>query len=108
MKLTDAGTLLNDTVRTDTFNGRKCLVLTVKYDKGVGTDSWFHYLNPQTFALEGYRFSHNRQPNDGEFIICEQLIEVEGVKMPKVRHWHENKTGKFLATDILDKTEAWR
>ena len=107
MKLMDKGTMLNDTVRIDTFNGKKYLVLSVKYEKGVGTDTWFHYINPQTFALEGYRFNHNRQPNDGEFIICQDLIEVEGIKMPKIRLWHENKTGEYMATDILDKVEAW-
>ena len=107
MKLNDKGTMLNDTVRMDTFNGKKYLVLSVKYEKGIGTDTWFHYINPQTFALEGYRFYHNRKPNDGEFIICQDLIEVEGIRMPKVRLWHENKTGAYMATDILDKVEPW-
>lgn len=107
MKLTDKGTMLNDTVKIDTFNGKKYLVLSIKYEKGIGTDTWFHYINPQTFALEGYRFHHNRQPNDGEFIICQDLIDVEGIKMPKIRLWHENKTGEYMATDILDKVEAW-
>ena len=107
MKLMDKGTMLSETVKMDTFNGKKYLVLSVKYEKGVGTDTWFHYINPQTFALEGYRFHHNRQPNDGEFIICQDLIEVAGIKIPQTRLWHENKTGEYMATDILEKVEAW-
>ncbi len=107
MKLNDKGTILNDTVKIDTFNGKNYLVLSVKYEKGVGTDTWFHYINPQTFALEGYRFNHNRQPNDGEFILCQDLIDVSGIRMPKVRLWHENKTGAYMATDILEKVEDW-
>ena len=107
MKLNDRGTILSDTVKTDTFNGKNYLVLTVKYKKGVGTDTWFFYISPTTYALEGYRFNHNRKPNDGEFIICEDLIEVGGIRMPKVRLWHENETGKYMATDILEKVEDW-
>ena len=107
MKLNDRGTILSDTVKMDTFNGKNYLVLNVKYEKGVGTDTWFFYINPTTYALEGYRFNHNRKPNDGEFIVCEDLIEVGGIRMPKVRLWHENETGKYMATDILDKVEDW-
>lgn len=107
MKLNDRGTILSDTVKIDTFNGKNYLVLNVKYEKGVGTDTWFFYVNPTTYALEGYRFNHNRKPNDGEFIICEDLIEVGGIRMPKVRLWHENENGKYMATDILDKVEDW-
>lgn len=107
MKLNDRGTILSDTVKIDTFNGKNYLVLNVKYEKGVGTDTWFFYINPTTYALEGYRFNHNRKPNDGEFIICEDLIEVSGIRMPKVRLWHENENGKYMATDILDKVEDW-
>lgn len=107
MKLNDRGTILSDTVKVDTFNGKNYLVLTVKYEKGVGTDTWFFYIHPTTYALEGYRFNHNRKPNDGEFIICEDIIEVGGIRMPKVRLWHENETGKYMATDILEKVEDW-
>jgi Family of unknown function (DUF6503) len=107
MKLRDSGTILSDTVRMDTFNGKNYLVLNVKYEKGVGNDTWFFYIDPTTYALEGYRFNHNRKPNDGEFIICQDLIEVDGVRMPKVRLWHDNETKKYMATDILDKVEDW-
>jgi Family of unknown function (DUF6503) len=107
MKLTDNGTILSDTVRIDTFNSKTYLVLNVKYEKGIGNDTWFFYIHPTTYALEGYRFNHNRKPNDGEFIICEDLIEVDGIRMPKVRLWHENATKKYMATDILERTEDW-
>ena len=107
MKLNDRGTILSDTVKIDTFNGKNYLILNVKYEKGVGTDTWFFYIHPTTYALEGYRFNHNRKPNDGEFIICENLIEVGGIRMPKVRLWHENENGKYMATDILDRVEDW-
>jgi hypothetical protein len=107
MKLTDNGTILSDTVRIDTFNSKTYLVLNVKYEKGVGNDTWFFYIHPTTYALEGYRFNHNRKPNDGEFIICEDLIEVDGIRMPKVRLWHDNATKKYMATDILERTEDW-
>ena len=107
MKLNDKGTILSDTVKIDTFNGKNCPVLSVKYEKGIGTDTWFFYINPTTYALEGYRFNHNRKPNDGEFIICEELIEVGGIRIPKIRKWYYNENKKYIATDILEKTEDW-
>jgi hypothetical protein len=57
--------------------------------------------------MEGYRFYHNRKPNDGEFIICEGLLEVQGMKIPKTRYWYSNATGEYGATDIVERIEKW-
>ncbi len=105
MKLRDAGTKVADEVKSDTFNGKTYLVLKVDYEAQVGKDSWLFYINPTTFAMEGYRFYHNREPNDGEFIVCEGLIEVQKMKIPRRRLWYINKDNKYLATDFLERAE---
>jgi hypothetical protein len=107
MKLRDKGVILNDTVRQDTFNQKTYWVLNARFEKGVGGDTWYLYINPKTFALEGYRFYHNRKPNDGEFIICEDLIVVQHIKIPRIRYWHANENGAYIATDIVVKSEKW-
>ena len=55
----------------------------------------------QTFALKRYQFFHDESKNDGEYILLNDEILVEGIKMPKNRSWYFNSNDKFLATDRL-------
>lgn len=108
MKLTDKGVILDPVVKRDTFNKKEYWVLKADFDKSVGKDTWFLYINPTTYAMEGYRFYHNRKPNDGEFIICEDLLKVQDMLIPRVRYWYSNSNGEFIATDIIEKSEKWK
>jgi hypothetical protein len=107
MKFTDKGVIVSDTVRIDTFNQKIYLVLKAHFEKGIGNDTWYLYIDPKTYAVEGYRFYHNRKPNDGEFIICSEIIDIQKIKIPRVRTWYSNENGEYIATDIVVKSENW-
>jgi Family of unknown function (DUF6503) len=106
MKLKDFGTKVNEEVKKDTFNDKTYWVLKVDYVVEVGTDTWFFYINPNNYALEGYRFFHNKQPNDGEYIVLKNTIEMQGIKIPSVRTWYMNKDNKYLGTDSIEGSEG--
>ncbi|MBF8149824.1 hypothetical protein ITJ86_07925 [Winogradskyella sp. F6397] len=106
MKLKDPGTNLSDTVERKTFKGKEYLVLKVTYDEAVGSDVWYFYFNPETFAMEIYQFfktdEHGKEkPDSGEYILLSEEANVNGIKMPKVRAWYYNKADKYLGTDTL-------
>ncbi|MFZ4543943.1 MAG: DUF6503 family protein [Saprospiraceae bacterium] len=107
MKMLDNGITIRPEVEIDTFNGKKYYVIKADFDKKIGNDSWMLYINPATFAMEGYRFSHNRKPNDGEYIICQNTINIQGIKIPQVRYWHSNADGSYIATDIVEKAAPY-
>ncbi len=106
MKLRDPGANINHPVEKRSFKGKEYLVLKVTYDPSVGSDIWFFYLNPETYAMEIYQFfkrddSGELLPNSGEYILLEGLSEVNGIQMPKVRSWYYNKNDALLGTDTL-------
>ncbi len=103
MKLKDPGTHLDPKVQKKIFKGKEYLVLNVTYDSEVGTDEWYFYFDPATYAMEVYQFYHDESKNDGEYILLEGLEEINGIKMPKTRAWHVNKDDKYLGTDTLEK-----
>ena len=103
MKLKDPGTHLDPKVQKKTFKGKEYLVLNVTYDSEVGTDEWYFYFDPSTYAMEVYQFYHDESKNDGEYILLEGLEEINGIKMPKTRAWYVNKDDKYLGTDTLEK-----
>lgn len=110
MKMKDKGVKVYDEVKLDTFNKKNYYVIKADFEKGIGNDTWYLYINPTTFAIEGYRFYHNRKPNDGEYIICKDIISVQDIKIPKIRYWYSNANGEYIATDIVERTEkfAWK
>ncbi|WP_299098522.1 DUF6503 family protein [uncultured Winogradskyella sp.] len=106
MKLNDPGTNLSDKVENKTFKGKDYLVLKVTYDEAVGSDVWYFYFDPITYAMEIYQFfktddNGNEKPDSGEYILLSEEAMVNDIKMPKVRAWYYNKGDKYLGTDSL-------
>jgi len=106
MKLKDPGTHISETVERKTFKDKDYLVLKVTYDENVGSDIWYIYLNPETYAMEVYQFfktdeNGNQNNESGEYILLTEEMVVKDIKMPKVRAWYYNKDDKYLGTDIL-------
>ena len=101
MKLKDAGTRIGDEVIETTFMGKPVLALRVTYDESVGKDIWYFYFNPSTCAMVGYRFYHDEAKNDGEYIVLEDMIIEQGLRIPRNRSWFTNAEDKLLGTDYL-------
>ena len=106
MKLKDPGTRLNEHVENKTFKGKDYLVLKVTYDEAVGSDVWYFYFNPKSYAMEIYQFfktdeNGKEKPDSGEYILLSEEAVINGIKIPKVRAWYYNKDDKYLGTDTL-------
>ncbi|WP_421977194.1 DUF6503 family protein [Roseivirga seohaensis] len=99
MKLKDKGTNIDPVVQSTTFDGNPVLALKVTYDKNVGSDTWYFYFHPETYALVGYRFFHNEAENDGEYIVIEGLEIQNGMRIPMHRAWYTNNESRWLGTD---------
>ena len=102
MKLKDPGTILGKEVIEDTFEDIPCYSIRVTYSPEVGEDIWYFYFDKTTYALIGYRFYHEEDKNDGEFITCEGETQVGSLRLPKTRKWYVNKDRRFLGADILE------
>ena len=104
MKLKDPGALVDPLVETKTFKDKKYLTLKVTYSEDVGTDTWYFYFDPTSYAMKAYQFFHDESKNDGEYIVLSGEEIISNVKMPKKRVWFYNKNDQYLGTDILSKT----
>jgi len=108
MKLKDTGTIIDKKVDKKVFKGNTYLVLKVSYDITVGSDVWYFYFNPTTYAMEVYQFfktdeQGNIKLDSGEYILLSDETIINNIKMPKNRAWYYNKDNSYLGTDILSK-----
>ncbi|MFS4416119.1 DUF6503 family protein [Maribacter sp. 2307ULW6-5] len=106
MKLKDPGTHLDPKVERVRFNQKEYLRLRASYDPEVGTDTWYFYFDPDSFAMEAYQFFHDETKNDGEYILLSETMTVNAIKMPKIRSWHYNRDGGHLGTDVLIQAQG--
>ncbi len=102
-KLGDPGSIIHPEVKETDFFGADALEIKVTYTPEVGDDIWYFYFHPMSAALIGYRFYHNEEDNDGEYIILKEETQFKSVRLPKRRTWYTHKENKLLGTDILDK-----
>lgn len=102
MKLRDAGTIVHKEVEKVKFHNRACLKVRVTYNEDVGSDTWYFYVDDQTFALVAYQFYHDESANDGEYIILEGMTKLGALTLPSKRSWYVNTDDRYLGTDVLD------
>lgn len=108
MKLKDPGVNIAEGVINTTFQGQSVLALKVTYDEQVGSDTWYFYFNPNTYAMIGYRFYHDEAKNDGEYIVLTGMSIDNGMRVPKDRAWYVNEDDRLLGTDYLVNMEVER
>ncbi len=101
MKLKDPGTIIDPKVQKVLIDGIEFFVLKATYEEAVGNDTWYFFFDQKTFALKQYQFYHDESKNDGEYILLEDELEVNGIKMPKNRSWYFNSNDQFLGIDKL-------
>ena len=53
--------------------------------------------------MRGYRFYHDEEKNDGEYIYLDGLTKYKNIKIPSKRDWYTHKEDKFLGSDKLVK-----
>ena len=105
MKLRDPGTIVHPDVEAVTFAGRPVYSVKVAYEPEVGTDTWYFYLDRNTYALAGYRFYHDESQNDGEYIVLAEETSAGSLRLPKVRAWYVNADDRYLGTDTIVSIE---
>ena len=101
MKLSDPGTIISPEVTDTQFAGQPVKAIKVTYDASVGSDIWYFYFHPETYAMVGYRFYHDEAANDGEYIVLSGMEIHKGIRIPKDRTWYMNADNKLLGTDYL-------
>jgi hypothetical protein len=105
MKLKDPGTIISEEVLKKKFKSKDYLVVKATYDEAVGSDVWYFYFDPETFAMEVYQFFKGNPDGSGkdtgEYILLSEEVNINEIKMPKNRAWYYNKDDKYLGTDIL-------
>jgi hypothetical protein len=100
MKLADHNTPIGDWKRGK-WQNKSSLEVEVNYEK----DTWFFHFDPETFQMIGYQFYTDSLLTKGENIYLQEVINVQGIQIPKRRSWYSIPDNKYLGVDILASFE---
>jgi hypothetical protein len=105
MKLSDKGAKISDEVFRADFNGKSFQTIQVNYEPGMGKEVWTFFIDSKSAAMEAYRFMFSEGSDEGEYVLLDDTLTFNDIKIPKVRKWYLVKGKKYLGTDNLVKAE---
>lgn len=101
MKLEDVGIIIDFVVYCVDFFGQEFFEVKVIYDEIVGGDIWYFYFYFDIYVFSGYCFYYDEVVNDGEYILLEKEVEVNGVKFFVICYWYIYGDWCYLGLDEI-------
>ncbi|HMP28742.1 MAG TPA: DUF6503 family protein [Saprospiraceae bacterium] len=91
---------LNPVAKDTLFDGKKVWMLSFDY-QNPEKDNWKFFINTTSYQLEGYQFYKISPHEDGEYIILNDWVRIQGILFPKQKIWYWNTTGLFFRKDQI-------
>nr|WP_321232739.1 DUF6503 family protein [uncultured Psychroserpens sp.] len=85
------------------FNNEECYKIETKLNKSVISRYWIIYVSKYNKTIKGLEIVFPDKPNKGERIYFEGFVIINGIKIPRIRHWHELKDNMYSGTDVIVK-----
>lgn len=85
----------------DVFNGKECYKIELELKEEIISKYWNIYISKSNNRILGMDIIFPDKPGEGERLYFEEIIEIEGIKIPRIRHWHKLKKNEYSGTDII-------
>lgn len=85
------------------FNDKACYQVEVELEKPLISSHWRLFFREGDFSMEGVEIFFPDEPEKGEKIIFDDLAEIDGMKLPRIRNWYELSNGEYSGSDIIVK-----
>ncbi|MEL6812003.1 MAG: DUF6503 family protein [Bacteroidota bacterium] len=85
------------------FNEEECYKIEMQLKEPVISEYWNLFVSKSDLEIKGIEILLPDKPDGGDRIYFDKLITVGGIKIPRVRHWHEFKDDTYSGTDLIIK-----
>ncbi|CAL2086127.1 DUF6503 family protein [Tenacibaculum sp. 190524A02b] len=93
---------INNTSET-IFNGEACYKIELVLKEAMFSKHWNVFISKEEKEIKGIEMIVPEKPDGGERIYFEGNILVNGINIPRVRHWHEFNSDAYSGSDIIVK-----
>ncbi len=85
------------------FNNTPCYKIPATLQEEMFSKDWILYISRKDFTFKGMEIIFPEEPTKGERLFFEGEIAINGVKIPRYRHWYELKDNEYAGSDIIVK-----
>jgi hypothetical protein len=96
---------LKEIIRTseNIFNEEECYKIEMQLKEPMISEYWNLFVSKSDMEIKGIEILLPDKPDGGERIYFDKLITVDGIKIPRIRHWHEFKDDTYSGSDLIIK-----
>ena len=89
-------------VKKTSFQRQAAYQLEVTLKEPLFAKHWKIYFAKEDYTFLGLEMYDNKaEPNKGERLVFDSIIEINGISIPRNKHWYDLSTNEFLGSDIL-------
>ena len=85
------------------FNGMECYKIPIELKEAMFSKNWLVYIAKDSFKLKGVEVVFPEDESKGERLYFEGEVNLQGVRIPRIRHWHEYASDDYSGSDIVLK-----
>nr|WP_034242795.1 DUF6503 family protein [Aquimarina atlantica] len=85
------------------FNDTDSYKIELVLKEEIFSKHWNVFISQKDYTLLGIEIVFPDDPTKGERLYFSGEIIIEGVKIPRIRHWHEYDTDAYSGSDIIVK-----
>ena len=86
------------------FNNHASYKIPIKLSESLFSKNWTLYIRADTFDLIGIEITFPDDATKGERLYFDKEINISGLRIPRILHWHEYKDDSYSGSDIIMKT----
>lgn len=83
-----------------TFNGEKAISINFELTSPMIASSWRIYFSPEDYEVVGIE-TLGEKPEEGEYLIFNGNANIQGMNLPRFRHWYDKTNDEYRGSDIL-------
>ncbi|MEM7486925.1 MAG: DUF6503 family protein [Bacteroidota bacterium] len=85
------------------FNDESCYEVAIQLKNPIISKFWNVHISKADMTLKGIDIVFPNEPEKGDRLYFEGIIEIDGIKIPRIRHWHELKDDSYSGSDLILK-----
>lgn len=88
---------------TGIFAQEECYKIQLKLKEKIISRYWHIFISTSDMKILGIEITFPDDPSKGERLFFDKIIEVNGMKIPRIRHWHNLEDNEYSGSDIILK-----
>ena len=90
-------------VTTQNYNQQICYRIPIELKEEMFSKNWIVYIAKDSYEFKGMEIVFPNDKTKGERLYFEGNISIDGVNIPRIRHWHEYSNNEYSGSDIILK-----